>query len=102
MIDPIMASIMLSILGIAPYDQTLSAMTTQARREWDAQVIHQMLQAGLRRSDTVASLCGNDYSGWIEYTDLSVERPMRGLGIGQQLARLDANTTPAQSQSNLF
>jgi hypothetical protein len=87
---------------VDPYDLTLSTMTTAQRREWDGRVIHQLLQAGVRGSDKIVSLCGNDYSGWIEFTDLSVDRPMRGLGIGQQLAWLDANTQPTETQSTLF
>lgn len=87
---------------IPPYELTLSEMDSQERRAWDQRVIRGLISAGISRNDLVVSLCGNDYSGWIQYTDFAVERPMRGLGIGQQLAWLDTNTKDENDQLTLL
>lgn len=75
---------------IAPYDQTLSQMSSSERRAWDQRVVSGLREARVLTTDRVVSLAGNDYSGWC---GAEIERPMRGLGIGQQLAWLDANAT---------
>jgi len=65
---------------IEPYDETLTEKSAAERRAWSAKVAVQL--AGHKR-DRLTVLAGEAYCGWSE--GFKVERPMRGLGIGQQL-----------------
>jgi hypothetical protein len=66
---------------IEPYDQTLTGMNAKARREW-AELVGRQLAA----NDKYTVLAGENYCGWMD--GFETTRPMKGLGIGQQLAWL--------------
>ena len=70
---------------IAPYDCTLNQMTAQERRQWSAEVQTQ-IETRLPNCDLTV-LAGKKYSDWTvtQYT----EKPLAGLGIGQQLQWLN-------------
>ena len=79
-------------MTIEPYDTALSGAPPTARAAWADRVKNQLMNAGLREGDTVTVLAGNDYCGWNHGVPFRVNRPMQGLGIGQQLAWLNQNT----------
>jgi hypothetical protein len=83
---------------IKPYDETLSGMPQVDRMRWSYAVEEQLLGAGLERNDELVVLAGNDYCDWIGLVPYQTTRPMKGLGIGQQLAWLDANTPSTQGE----
>jgi hypothetical protein len=68
---------------IAPYDVTLKKMPVAKRREWGRKVRDQMETAGLVGLPLVA-LAGEDYVKPLISAGLTVEQPMKGLGIGEQ------------------
>lgn len=68
---------------IESYNLTLNTMSAPARREWAARVREQLApHAGAR----FVVLAGERYCAALD--GLDVERPLRGLGIGEQLAWL--------------
>lgn len=69
---------------IAAYDVTLKTMPAAKRREWGRKVRDQMEAAGLIGLSLVA-LAGEDYVQPLRAAGLTVEQPMKGLGIGKQL-----------------
>lgn len=82
---------------IAPYDQTLNAMSAAERREW-AHRVCQQLEARLKPQDEVTFLAGQRYrSGVIEALrerGHCVNDPTAGLQIGKQLrwlSRIEEN-----------
>ena len=67
---------------IEPYDETLATVGVRGRREWDERVL---LAVRPLRPDAITVLAGANYCGWCEAFP-NVVRPLRGLGIGRQLA----------------
>lgn len=82
---------------IEPYDKSLNTMPVAGRRDWAGRVSRQ-LRAQLI-ADEIIVLAGVRYREFLmpvlrEIAD-SVEVPMAGLGIGQQLAYLSARDSPS-------
>lgn len=73
---------------IEPYDETLNKMGAAARRAWARQVV-EGLRRVLQPGDHVVILAGNRYRqdliGPIQQMGCTVEVPMEGLKIGEQL-----------------
>jgi hypothetical protein len=71
---------------IAPYECTLNAMHAPARRQWGARVVAQLCEA-LPSSGAVVLLAGERYRApLLDHLGERAQVPMRGLGIGEQLA----------------
>lgn len=74
---------------VEPYDETLVGQRKSERRLWAKRVMKSIPAA-----QTYILWAGNLYAEYLA-EELRAERPMRGLGIGQQLAylkrRLDAS-----------
>lgn len=71
---------------IAPYEQTLKKMSREARRRWAGRVMRQLGQR-ITVDDEVLLLCGMAYREFLEeWLPNKICCPIRGLGIGQQLA----------------
>lgn len=68
---------------IETYDVTLNAMSAADRREWAQRVREQLEPLASAR---FLVLAGERYCAGL--TGLDVERPLQGMGIGQQLAWL--------------
>lgn len=79
---------------IEPYDETLNDKSAAERRVWSAKVAEQLQK---HRNDRLTVLAGGAYCGWTD--GFNAERPMQGLGIGQQLQYLLQHT---ELQPNLF
>jgi len=81
---------------VAPYNETLKQQSAPARRAWAAQVLHDLC-ALLQPGDRVLILAGTSYRehlvGRIQALGCTVEVPMRGLAIGQQLHWLKEQLT---------
>lgn len=77
------------------YDMTLNDMPAEKRREWAGKV-----REALPRQAKYVVLAGNNYCGWMDGYD--VERPMQGLGIGQQLKFLSGVKYDNGNQGLLF
>lgn len=77
---------------IRPYDQSLEAMPRAARRRWADRILEQ-LAAHVGAGDTVVLLAGQLYREFIEPDlrdrEVSVEVPLEGMRIGEQLAWFD-------------
>ena len=69
---------------IEDYDVTLNEIPAGKRREWCEMVREQLAPW---KSERIILLAGNRYCEWIT-DEWTTERPMEGLGIGQQLAWL--------------
>jgi cytoplasmic iron level regulating protein YaaA (DUF328/UPF0246 family) len=73
---------------IDPYDETLNRMPAAARRAWAQRVIHD-LQSHLQVGDRVIFLAGLKYRqnlvAPLREMGCTVEIPMQGLRIGEQL-----------------
>jgi hypothetical protein len=82
---------------VEPYDLTLVKMRAQSRMKWGEMVKRQMQGAGIFGSQFVA-LAGNDYVKPLVALGVSIEQPMRGLGIGQQLQWLNRFLAQANSK----
>ena len=78
---------------IRPYEKTLSTMRVEERRAW-AECVLTGLGPCLDGIDTVVFLAGQRYREYLEPAlrerGLVVRVPMSGLGLGQQLAWLNA------------
>lgn len=78
----------------APYERTLARMGVVDRRAWAKEVTEQLDVLGVR-ADRIVVLAGLRYREFLMPALLSratsVEIPMEGLGIGQQLAWLERN-----------
>ena len=79
---------------IEPYDETLNDKTAAERRTWAAKVSQELANY---KNDRLTVLAGETYCGWVD--DFHVERPMKSLGIGQQLQYLLRHS---QQQPGLF
>ena len=77
---------------IAPYDRTLNDLPKHERDAWGSVVKDQLKEW---KDHKIILLAGNKYCEWVtdEYT---TERPMEGLGIGQQLAWLKRENQPEE------
>ena len=79
-------------MAIAPYDQTLNGMPAAERRAWASRVLDDLSNV-LEPGDHVVILAGKAYRsnlvGPIREMGCTVEVPMQGLGIGQQLRWLN-------------
>jgi hypothetical protein len=70
--------------AIEPYDRSLRHLSAATRREWAARVLVQFAALGIEHPRVVLH-AGDRYAEHLE-GPLDAERPLRGLGIGQQLA----------------
>lgn len=66
---------------IRDYNVTLNEMAISERRKWGEMV---RTQLGQWKFERIVILAGNRYCEWIS-EEWNVERPMEGMGIGQQL-----------------
>ena len=82
---------------VEPYDETLNDKKAGERAEWSRKVAQQL---GSYSTDRLVVLAGKNYCGWVEGFD--VERPMEGMGIGQQLAWLKAQNSKEQHEQSVF
>ena len=82
---------------IEPYDLTLNDMPQAERNQWSEKVWKQLCAY---RDRHLVVLAGNKYCEWIT-PDFSTERPLAGLGIGQQLAWFVAQNEQAQVELGL-
>jgi hypothetical protein len=83
---------------IAPYERTLNTMGVEARRAWARGVIEKM-ETALPAADRCVVLAGERYrENLMDYlrTRYTVEVPMQGLAIGQQLQWLSRRPVPEQ------
>lgn len=71
---------------LEPYDLSLDGLTAAQRRAWDERV-----RDFLNPSHTYTVLAGQKYCGWMTER-YEVDRPLAGMGIGEQLAWLKNNT----------
>ena len=77
---------------IDPYNVTLSDMTKAERAAWTAATAAQLAP---HKDREIIVLAGANYAAAVEgFADVS--RPLAGLGIGQQLAKLKTMTAPVQ------
>jgi hypothetical protein len=80
---------------LEPYEKTLNAMPIADRRRWAHKVISQMSDR-MRDAATVVFLAGQRYreglSDHLRANGITVEVPMEGLRIGEQLAWLNEHT----------
>jgi hypothetical protein len=79
---------------IEPYDCTLLKMRKTDRLDWGRKVLDQMAVAGIAGAEFVA-LAGANYTEPLVRAELSVETPLKGLGIGKQLAWLTLKNSQA-------
>jgi hypothetical protein len=74
---------------IEPYELCLNKLPTKSRRQWAEQVFEQILQVSPQRG-TVRVFAGEKYRQHLtillKEAAYTVEIPLLGLGIGQQLA----------------
>ena len=80
---------------IVPYERTLNTIRIAERRAWGSKVLRQ-LQPELTGVDRVVILAGARYREFlvdvIRGKDVTVEIPLEGMGIGEQLRWLKRNT----------
>jgi hypothetical protein len=77
---------------IAPYDFTLAQASGSYRRRWSANVLHDLIHH-ITLQDQITILAGKPYHAclarWLQALGYTIEIPMQGLGIGQQLRWLN-------------
>ena len=75
---------------IEPYDQTMYDLTAAHRRCWAKQVASQLAAIGIGPGDRLVIYAGNTYCGFLELLPegIEIERPLSGLGIGEQKSKL--------------
>lgn len=83
---------------VKDYDVTLNEMPAEKRREWCDMVREQLMPW---KSERIILLAGNRYCEWIN-DEWMTERPMEGLGIGQQLAWLKGQNQNTENQAELW
>lgn len=80
---------------LAPYEKTLNTMPISERRQWSEKVIAQMDQA-IPQMKSAVFLAGQRYreflASQLQSRGVSVEVPMEGLRIGEQLGWLGQNS----------
>lgn len=72
---------------ISPYEKTLTKMTFLERKAWAREVARQVRRT-VMPGDTLVFLAGQRYRDWLELDlsrDFTIETPLKGLGIGEQL-----------------
>lgn len=81
---------------VAPYDETLSAMSRHDTRAWSQRVLAQLTAVCDVKQDRIIFLAGKTYRQDLLVHMTNFEVPMKGLGIGQQLQFLTrkARVTP--------
>lgn len=72
---------------IEPYEQTLNTMKDKEVRAWAGRVLEQM-HGKVGAGDEVVFLTGEKYRKYLLPHFINAQVPMRGLGIGRQLAFL--------------
>jgi N12 class adenine-specific DNA methylase/2'-5' RNA ligase len=76
---------------LEPYDKTLQNMNVRERAGWGAQVFKDAVW-NIPSGSRITLLAGNDYAAHIESrlkaAGFTVDRPLQGLGIGQQKQKL--------------
>ena len=81
---------------IEPYDKTLNKMGSAQRRAWAERCLH-ALQRHLAGVESVVFLAGKKYRQFLapalSELGINVEVPLASLGIGEQLAWLNRNTS---------
>lgn len=82
---------------IAPYDKTLNTMPAAAVHAW-AKGVLKALRPKVGKQDEVVFLAGQRYRKHLEPEFGRVSVPMRGLGIGRQLAFLKKQTQHASKK----
>lgn len=89
---------------IEPYEQTLNQMTRDQRQDWANSVFWPLMTAVGGAEGKIIFLAGQKYRSYLaRWLDgrFTIETPLAGLGIGQQLAWLDkaiAALAPSPSQ----
>jgi cytoplasmic iron level regulating protein YaaA (DUF328/UPF0246 family) len=73
---------------IDPYDVTLNTMPVAGAKAWSNDVFGQLQTAADVERDHFVFLAGDKYRRWLVSRLRSVEVPMEGLRIGQQLGWL--------------
>jgi hypothetical protein len=79
---------------IEDYDTTLNEMDATSRRKWSGMVRDQLAEW---KQDEIILLAGNRYCEWVN-DEWNTQRPMQGLGIGQQLQWLKNATQQHQQE----
>lgn len=78
-----------------PYEQTLNDVPIAERREWSDRVFHQILQR-IPNGGLIRIFAGDRYREFLvpllEGAGYSIDVPLQGLGIGQQLQWFKNNT----------
>jgi hypothetical protein len=77
---------------LSPYDVTLADMTKAERAAWTAATAAQLAP---HKGREIVVLAGANYAAAVEGFG-NVTKPLKGLGIGQQLAKLKSLTAPVQ------
>jgi hypothetical protein len=81
-----------------PYDRTLNRMTGRERQEWAGRVLAELDQE-ISDGDTVVILAGVRYRERIiptlESRGITVDVPLKGLGLGRQLQWLNRRNSGA-------
>lgn len=89
---------------LEPYEQTLNNMPAEERKAWASGVFEQILQ-NFPSGGKVRFFAGERYREYLtpllENAGYTVEIPLQGLGIGQQLAWFDSHFQVRQLQLNL-
>lgn len=84
---------------IEPYEKTLNTMPSSERRQWTDKVFCQILEA-LPQGAAIDVYAGSKYREklvpMLEDAGYTVKLPLKGLGIGQQLAWFDKQIKPEQ------
>jgi hypothetical protein len=87
--------------AIEPYNQTLNEMPAEKRKLWALKVFAQILLE-MPNGGTVEIFAGDRYREYLipllEQGGYRVEVPLKGLGIGQQLAWFDSQFSTTQLQ----
>ncbi|MBU4205216.1 hypothetical protein KKH26_03535 [Patescibacteria group bacterium] len=73
---------------IEPYNETLNEKGVHEIKEWSEKVITQISAKHDLKKDMFIFLAGNNYRNYILPYIKNCEIPLKGLGIGQQLAFL--------------
>lgn len=89
-----------------PYELTLNTMSKADRAQWADKVL-EVVQRTYQTGTHFVFLAGDKYrtplTSLLEANGYTTEAPMKGLGIGQQLAWLDLHTPqPTYTQYGLF
>jgi hypothetical protein len=86
---------------VEPYDATLNDMDSSGRILWGRKVSEE-IQNLIPQDSRIVVLAGTRYREHLMLPGYTVEIPMEGLGIGQQLKWLDTHTNNGSIQLKLF